>query len=181
MKIVLTKEQVDEFYKICKIEHEPIILFCVKQKNLKDAIILACRSLDEFGKKSNHQKRIAKIILDNFSVILISNIENIENSKNFEELINLISAKRIHGIGALAVYDIALRIGFYLKIYPELIYLHAGSKTGAVKLIGKKINNRFITKEILTNTCQDLEQFTCANLEVFLCIYHKEKIITKIN
>ena len=37
----------------------------------------------------------------------------------------------IHGIGELAVYDIACRIGAFLGLSPERVYLHAGTREGA--------------------------------------------------
>ncbi|MDR1443433.1 MAG: hypothetical protein LBI94_01000, partial [Treponema sp.] len=40
----------------------------------------------------------------------------------------------IEGIGNLAIYDTALRLGFRLNIYPKKIFLHSGAKEGAKKL-----------------------------------------------
>jgi hypothetical protein len=37
----------------------------------------------------------------------------------------------IRGIGALAIYDIATRIGGYLRLEPEVVYLYAGTSKGA--------------------------------------------------
>ena len=52
-------------------------------------------------------------------------------------------AKQIKGIGELTIYDTALRIGFYLDIYPDKVYLHAGTREGAKRLIGEdKVKNK---------------------------------------
>jgi hypothetical protein len=40
----------------------------------------------------------------------------------------------IRGVGALAVYDIAHRMGAYLGQEPDAVYLHAGTRKGAAAL-----------------------------------------------
>jgi hypothetical protein len=40
----------------------------------------------------------------------------------------------IRGIGLLTIYDTAHRIGAYLKLSPEQVYLHAGVRVGAKAL-----------------------------------------------
>lgn len=52
---------------------------------------------------------------------------------NFHDLYCLIeeTVRPIHGIGELYIYDAALRMGAFLKLAPEHIYLHAGVRVGA--------------------------------------------------
>jgi hypothetical protein len=40
----------------------------------------------------------------------------------------------IKGFGELAVYDCSLRVGSYLNLLPDKIYLHAGTRKGAEAL-----------------------------------------------
>ena len=40
-------------------------------------------------------------------------------------------AADFHGIGSLTVYDTATRIGAFLKLEPDRVYLHAGTRDGA--------------------------------------------------
>jgi len=65
------------------------------------------------------------------------------------ELLNHIESCRVYGVGELACYDAALRIGGNLNIFPEKIYLHAGTRTGARELLKQRVNGRFIYKEDL--------------------------------
>ena len=57
----------------------------------------------------------------------------LKRAKNFDALHRIIAERigRIPGIGTLTVYDIAHRIGAFCRIYPELVYLHAGTRKGA--------------------------------------------------
>ncbi|MEK4229747.1 hypothetical protein [Solibacillus sp. FSL H8-0538] len=55
----------------------------------------------------------------------------------FEEIMQWVYEHRIEGFGPVGVYDTALRIGVYMGIYPEMVYIHAGSKEGTKLLLGK--------------------------------------------
>jgi hypothetical protein len=52
------------------------------------------------------------------------------NCSSFDELFQMVdnAIGGIHGIGPLTVYDTACRIGEYLNLKPEKIYLHAGTR-----------------------------------------------------
>ena len=58
--------------------------------------------------------------------------------KSVGDLIDLIEryAADIPRFGKLAVYDTACRLGVYLKLAPEVVYLHAGTAKGA-KALGR--------------------------------------------
>jgi hypothetical protein len=177
----ITKQKVDDFIETFNLEKEPVIALCLLQKNLIDVITIACNSVSESNKKNRHQNRINAIVLKEFGKKLNSSIVNELNGiGNFEELITLINKEKIKGIGLLAIYDISLRIGYYLKIYPDYIYLHAGTKIGAEILLGRETKERFIKKETLTKIHPALERLNCAELEVFFCVFHK-KTTTKKN
>ncbi len=169
----ITLKEVDAFLKLCNLEKEPVIAFCKEQKKLANAILVACASVHN-NKKHGHQKRIKPIILEEFGIKVTLIIKQIENVKNFDGLLNLINNISLKGIGPLAKYDIALRIGFYKKIYPEKIYLHAGTKKGAEILLRNKIKDKYISKETLTKIYPNLEKLTCAELEVYLCVFTKK-------
>jgi hypothetical protein len=178
MDIIL--KEVDAFLKLCNLEKETVIAFCKEQKNLTNAIIVACASVYN-NKKHSHQKRIKSNILEDFGIKVTLIIKEIENVKTFDNLLNLINNISLNGIGPLAKYDIALRIGFYKKIYPSKIYLHAGTKKGTEILLRKKIKDKYISKETLTKIYPNLEKLTCAELEVYLCVFPKKNNCTSIN
>lgn len=138
--------------------------------SLKEAIRVAALAQYE-GKRSNHQRRIKGSVLEDSYKALLEKINDIESCSSFDELLDLIEVtiRPIHGIGELAVYDTALRIGAYLDLTPDKVYLHAGTRTGARNL-GLDIDR----------PCIPLSEFPCEfqglsaeHIEDILCIYKK--------
>jgi hypothetical protein len=74
----------------------------------------------------------------------------------------------IAGIGDLARYDIAHRIGSYLNLQPELIYLHTGTRDGA-RVLG--LHGETVDRSRLPRALNRLDP---AEIEDFLCIYREE-------
>jgi hypothetical protein len=153
------------------IANDRVISFCLKQKSLADAIKIAVLSRDIDNKKHKHQYRIENTQLQIFCKKISSIEYKIQYVKNFEDLLNLIIKEKTSGIGPLALYDIALRIGYYIKIKPDLIYLHSGAKTGAINLFGRKIKNNYLTKDEFVDKVDDFKNFSCEEIEAFLCIH----------
>ena len=79
--------------------------------------------------------------------------------------------KPIQGIGDLYIYDAALRIGAYLRLTPERVYLHAGTRIGARKsglLLRAGGRREWLESNELPATLRDLPPSDVENL---LCIY----------
>ena len=72
-----------------------------------------------------------------------SRIGELKRYRDFDKLIRIVDKETgsISGIGDLAVYDFALRIGTRLRRLPERVYLHAGTREGA-KALGLNLNGR---------------------------------------
>ncbi|MGJ8667547.1 MAG: hypothetical protein ACSHW7_14345 [Patiriisocius sp.] len=143
---------------------------CKNQEKLDDAIVYAALAENHLGKRNNHQKRRKKLNLEKFAANLVDIKPEIQKAKSFDELLLIIENCKIKGIGPLTCYDTAQRIGAKIKLFPEHIYLHAGTKTGAEKLLGKRLNLKFINITDLPNPFQN-ENLTNAEIEDILCIY----------
>lgn len=143
---------------------------CQNQTELKDAILYAALAVNHLGKRNRHQTRIPQINLDIFSENLLKQIDKIKTINTFKDLFETVQACKINGIGPLAIYDTAHRIGAYLGLTPDYVYIHAGVKTGAEKLLGRKIKERYIDRSILPLPFQDPE-LTNAQIEDILCRY----------
>jgi hypothetical protein len=119
--------------------------------------------------------------LDAITNNLLSEIDKIKNVKNLHELFCIILRNKVSGVGELAMYDIGTRIGHYLNIYPDYIYLHA-SPIIAVKRLGifgkvKKIDDTkslYLTRDDLPDDIKNsnlnimqIEQLLCACEECF--------------
>jgi len=156
-----------------------IIEYTIEQKSLEDAIKVAVKSKNKNGNTEPHQRRIYKDVYPNFLNNLLNVKDKIKNVKNFDELINIIFNNKPSGVGELFCYDVALRIGYYLNLLPEKIYIHAGTRTGLRNLLGRIIYEKTIYKHRLPEPFCSCE-LTPAQLEDFICIYKYDLSDNKI-
>src|ERR1043166_623041 len=103
------------------------------ESTLHDAIRRAALCQWPNGKRHEHQYRIPKALLEQAEGRLQGVARRLERAADFEALHESLESEigSIHGIGELTVYDIAHRIGAYLRKAPALVYLHRGTRTGA--------------------------------------------------
>jgi hypothetical protein len=102
----------------------------------RDAVSRAALCVLPSGKRHPHQYRIPGRALADAERRLLTAIDAIRACKNFDDLRNLIEQRvgSISGIGELATYDIALRIGARIRVAPTRVYLHSGTREGATAL-----------------------------------------------
>ncbi|MCA9164078.1 MAG: hypothetical protein KDA62_13910 [Planctomycetales bacterium] len=143
--------------------------FFRRQRTLGDALENAALARLPSGKRAHHQRRLAASTLNAAWIALQRCDFNACN--DFHDLFCLIheTVQPIHGIGELYVYDTALRIGAFLRLVPDRVYLHAGVRVGAWAL-------RFTGGDYIL--CSDLPlEFTALRphqIEDCLCIYKRE-------
>lgn len=126
---------------------------------------------DKNGKKYPHQYRISKAILDKYKEKLLPLESEFMSYKNFDEIHELFKKHRIYGIGKLTIYDVALRVSQNYKIYPDYVYLHAGTKVGALNagLIKKFSRQETLNINDITEKLQWLKGVKPYLIEDFLC------------
>lgn len=119
------------------------------------------------GKRHPHQRRIPGAVLELAEASLQEIQGRLKRAKSFDALYRLIAERigDIPGIGPLTVYDIAHRIGSYLRIYPELVYLHAGTRKGAAFF---KIRGDAFDPAVLPKPFSKLKPY---EIEDCLCMY----------
>lgn len=117
------------------------------------------------GKRHPHQRRIPGDVLQRAADALTR--QDIPACQSFDELHRAVRdwIGDLHGIGELAVYDIACRIGAFLGLRPELVYLHAGTREGAraLELRGATVRKADLPRAFL--------RLSPAQIEDCLCIY----------
>jgi hypothetical protein len=131
-------ERIIDNYK--KQKRKPVdhhVQFCLDQENLKDAIEAAARAVDDYGKIHFHQRRVAKADLMAFADKLISIESEFADAKSFDEIYAVVKKTNQTGINEITVFDTAFRIGSYLNLFPDKIYLTSGTRIGAEHLLGK--------------------------------------------
>lgn len=141
--------------------------FYKNQRTLVEAIAVSAECTMSNGRRHSHQRRIPGAVLREAGRQLNAHLEAISMTRSFEELHAFVGSVigPIHGIGELTIYDISHRIGAHLGFEPQKVYLHAGTRTGALAL---GLTGMVIEKEDLPTEFKDL---SAAEIEDFLCIY----------
>lgn len=142
--------------------------FFASRKTLREAISYAALAKDDESKFS-HQYRVKNEALKNSQTILLKHLNQISKCKSFHQLFLLVESliSSVNGIGPLTIYDTAVRIGFKLKLYPEFIYLHAGTRDGARNL-GLPTNVCYLE---INQVPRPLRKLKPDQIESILCIY----------
>ncbi len=140
--------------------------------SLRDCIRQAGLARIGIGKKSkrlDHQRRIPPDILRNWASALVRREGLIHSCRSFEALHDLLDreSRRFWKNAELTVYDTALRIGAYLGLEPEQVYLHAGTREGA-RAMGVDRGRRTIRPRELPKAFWRLKPH---EIEDCLCIY----------
>ena len=137
-------------------------------RSFAEAVRRAVLSVDEEGKRHDHQRRIPGAVLRRAWEGLSR--ARLVRARTFDQLHDMVSEGigGIFGVGELLVYDVAHRIGVFRRLHPELVYLHAGTRHGA-RVLG--LSGCALRKEDLPTPFRKL---TCAEIEDCLCIYKRE-------
>jgi hypothetical protein len=144
--------------------------YFAKLASLDDAIRFACHGKD--GQIHGHQYLVGKQKLEQARSALEQHADEIESRQSFDERVTLIEdcTAGIYRVGILAVYDTSLRLGAFLGLWPEVVYLHAGTKKGC-KALGVATRGGKIEIADLPSPVQSLEPYQA---EDFLCIFKDE-------
>lgn len=138
--------------------------------SLREAIACASMAELEDGKRFSHQRRIPRRVLKKIGPKLKPN--ELRRCRDFEALHQYIASAigPIHGIGSLAIYDTAHRLGAYLKKPPRYVYVHAGVREG-LKALG--LPHR-VSKVKMSDLPRPFHRLRPDQVEDCLCIYKRE-------
>jgi DNA-binding winged helix-turn-helix (wHTH) protein/TolB-like protein len=86
---------------------------------------------------NDHQRRIRRAVIPIAALSLAAHAHAIRRADSFVQLLRIVdtAVRKIRGIGELYCYDAALRLGAYLRIAPDRVSLHAGTRKGARALL----------------------------------------------
>lgn len=94
--------------------------------------------------------------------------ETLNKHTSFDELYKAVKGITEHGIGELSKYDTATCLGCERRIYPTVVYLHAGTAEGA-RALG--VTGVAANKEQFVEICKAFGKLEPIQIEDFLCIY----------
>lgn len=117
-----------------------------------------------------HQRRVGRSIFEDVVIpSLLVRVAEIEACQSFHDLHSCIKnlTSHVRRFGELAVYDTALRIGANRKLWPSVVYIHAGTKKGC-KSLAIPANGETIELKELPEPLQSLMPHHAEN---FLCIF----------
>lgn len=140
--------------------------------SLEKAIEKAALALDEDEKRSAHHRRRTAVQLSRGKSALVAALPDLRRCKNFDKLHNLVrkATKPIKGLGKLYTYDTANLIGAHLRLSPERVYLHSGTRKGA-RALGFSGGLAYLMPSQLPARLQVLKPY---EMEDFLCIYERD-------
>lgn len=132
----------------------------------EEALERAWKSRLWYGKMHDHQRLVAPHLPEGLEIAL-KDKKKPEDFQDFHSVYVWVESVtgRVKGLGVLTTYDVARRLGVWLKLEPTQVYLHAGSAAGARKLgiRGESVPLSEFPKEI--------RELGATHAENFLCIY----------
>lgn len=142
--------------------------------SLPKAIVMAGmahRFPSEKYTKHPHQYRLSREALRKASQALRKKSKELGSAEDFNALHDKVRAifSEIPGVGELAAYDAAVRIGSCLKKKPTEVYLHAGTRTGAIAYFGRQAKEPYKDK-LPTTVFPEFKGLEADSIESLLCI-----------
>lgn len=85
------------------------------------------------GKRFSHQRRVPRAVLERAHRALLVLEKDLKRATTFHELYTIVekALTRIRGVGELTIYVVSIRLGAFLGLDPDRVYLHAGTRVGA--------------------------------------------------
>ncbi len=129
-----------------------------------------------FKDREGHQRGIPVEIANAVKENLLSHKDELYICETFSEIMNIVEKCKVRGFGELAIYDTAVRIGAFLKIEPDRVYLHAGTREG-IKTLEEKgylakgshkqksLSISDMPKSMHKLSADEIQHFACAKKE----------------
>ena len=149
---------------------DPVMDWCREARSWREAVWRACRSRGSNGKMHNHQSKVREVNRQRLAIRIQTQLS--PQWDDFDKLHDAIDALKPSGIGPVTVYDVAVRIGAYLFIEPQSLYLHAGVREGWNALVGGQTRGNVSWQRVGRDMWpQELQQLPADEVEDFLCTY----------
>jgi hypothetical protein len=133
------------------------------------AVDRAVRSIKPNGKMHPHQTKVRLASRLQFGERIVMEAPLILRMTTFHDVWQKLDEIKPWGIAEMTVYDVAERIGRFLKLAPDRVYLHAGVRMGAKALGIPVAKKHWLMPEELPEPLRTLPMDAA---EDFLCCFH---------
>lgn len=126
------------------------------------------------GHRHPHQRRLTQQAIEGCLAGLCGIATDLERTRRFHEAFDLVQSafRSVRGAGELAVYDATDRICARLgHVSEHVIYLHAGARVGARRLLGGRIPNGDAWGIMYHQVPGGFREFSTHEIEDILCLY----------
>lgn len=151
-------------------ERDTVMEVAARAPTLAKAINAACASIGTNGKQHNHQSRVSAEARKELASVLKAKQRQLRSFTDFDQLHDFIAELGVAGIGPVTMYDVATRVGAWLELSPESVYLHAGVQGGALAL-GLVVKGDKVDRIARAALPVEFMQLTADEAEDFLCTY----------
>ena len=137
-----------------------------KELTWEKAIERAWDSILPHEKMHRHQWRVGKKLPEGLKIALADGKQP-EDFRDFQSLYDWVKfvVDRVKGLRVTTAYDVARRLGAWLRLEPSVVYLHAGTAAGAKKF---GIEGEFAPLNVFPT---EIQKLGATHAENFLCIY----------
>ncbi len=142
------------------------------QPSFSSALRNAGLATDHRGNRYSHQARIPRAALEAARARLEPLGAALSGADSFDALHAQVEAavEGLSGIGELYVYDTALRIGAFLNLTPQRVFLHRGTRLGA-QALGLSPNAKAFDIAVFPEALRVLPPH---EVEDILCLYKNQ-------
>jgi hypothetical protein len=143
-----------------------------REPTFEAAVRRAGLALTDDSKRHSHQShfRVRQATLDAWAPRLLAHLDLLALAGTFEELHDRVDSLRFKFVGPLITYDTAYRIGAKLGLEPRLVYLHCGTRKGAL-LLGLGKGRPHLERDELPPAFRALRPY---EIEDCLCMYEDD-------
>jgi hypothetical protein len=144
--------------------------FYANQPSLVDVLAVVRTWRDEDGNVEQRQRRLPQAVRDRAAERLAD--LDLADADRFRDVFARVQEMLagIRGLGEVALYDVALRLGAMLGLPPENVYLHGSSREGA-RALGIRTGERSLPRDAFP---PELARLHAWEIEAFLCHYKVE-------
>jgi hypothetical protein len=148
--------------------HNDVRDFYRAQPRLSEAIRVAAMAVLPDGVMDNHQHRVGRRRCAKAAARLLARAGQIEACTTFHDLLKVVTevTEPVDRFGPLACYDTSIRIGAFLNLRPDRVYLHCGTKEGA-KALGLDVRGDYLE---ITTLPRELRSLAPEDIENLLCL-----------